>query len=222
MIEFIVMPENLAFAVSLAVIALIAILEGACLIIGIGFVGFLDTIVPGDGLEVEIEGPDLESANSLGRLFSWLRYKTVPLIITLIVFLTSFGLVGLVLQSISLSFLNFLLPSFIAIAVSFFVSLPVTRIINSFLIRIMPADETNAVSLDSLVGRLAVIYQGKAKRNSPAQAKVKDENGKTHYVMIEPEDKGVTLKKGVEILLTRRVKSRFFGILNINKILSDY
>jgi hypothetical protein len=52
--------------------------------------------------------------------------------------------------------------------------------------KIIPKDETTAIHSDDLIGRTAKLYWVR-QTNSPAQAKVKDQFGQMHYVLVEPE-----------------------------------
>ena len=219
--EFFILPENLIFAIALTIVFLIGVLEGVGLILGMSVVGLMDTLLPEGALEFEIDGPDMESSSSLGRLIGWIRYEKVPIIITLIAFLTSFGLFGMIMQAMMLNVVGFLLPLIIATVISGVISLPGTRLFNKLLSMVIPTDESSAITLDSLVGRLATISMGEAKKNSPAQGKVKDQNGKTHYIMIEPDDSDIILKRGEQVILVRKEKSRFFGIKNTNQTLNE-
>ena len=51
----------------------------------------------------------------------------------------------------------------------------------------IPKDETTAVSDASLVGRVGTIVIGTASAGRPAETRVHDEHGTTHYIMVEPE-----------------------------------
>ena len=48
-----------------------------------------------------------------------------------------------------------------------------------------------------LVGRMATIVLGTARQGSPAQAKVRDQHGQTHYVMLEPDEDGASFQAGL-------------------------
>jgi len=87
--------------------------------------------------------------------------------------------------------------------------------------RIMPRDETSAVSRDSLVGRVAVIVTGEAAHNSAAQARVRDEHGQVHYVMVEPDNAADTFKQGSSVLLVRHAGAKYFAIHNTSASLRD-
>jgi hypothetical protein len=74
----------------------------------------------------------------------------------------------------------------------------------------MPRDQTTAVSDASLVGRVGTIVIGVASAGRPAEARIRDEYGTTHYVMVEPEAEGESLVAGASVLLVRHVTGRRF------------
>ena len=76
----------------------------------------------------------------------------------------------------------------------------------------MPKDETTAVSIDSLVGRFAVLDLGTSKKGSPARAKVLDIHGHPHFVMVEPDNEGQQFTSGEKLLLVRREGDVFKAI----------
>ena len=85
----------------------------------------------------------------------------------------------------------------------------------------MPRDETSAVTEDSLLGRIAVITLGTARVGYPAEAKVRDQHGYSHYIRLEPDSSGCSFDQGSEVLLLTRQGTVYQGILNTNKHLSD-
>jgi hypothetical protein len=56
------------------------------------------------------------------------------------------------------------------------------------LAKVMPRDETQSVSAQSFIGQVATIVLGTASVANPAQARLRDKHGQTHYVMVEPDD----------------------------------
>jgi hypothetical protein len=81
--------------------------------------------------------------------------------------------------------------------------------------RIIPRDQTYAVSLDTLVGRVAVIVSGTARLGYPAQGKVTSEHGQVLYVMVEPDAAEVTFAPPDAVLLVKRLTgTRFQAIRN--------
>ena len=90
------------------------------------------------------------------------------------------------------------LPLPAAVALAFVVAVFGVRVVGGALGRIIPRDETTAVSDASLVGRVGTIVIGTARAGKPAQARVRDEHGASHYVMVEPEEPRSGLRIGRE------------------------
>jgi hypothetical protein len=94
-------------------------------------------------------------------------------------------------------------------------AIPVVRVSGAVIARYIPKDETSAVSLESLVGHVAVVVNGTARANYPAEAKIRNEQGQTFYVRVEPEGAGVRFKAGDSVLLVKQISgSRFLAIAN--------
>ena len=74
--------------------------------------------------------------------------------------------------------------------------------------RILPQDETTAIYSDELIGRTATIILGDARPQSPAQAKVKDQHGLTHYILVEPEQDEI-FSQGQSVVLTQKTNVGF-------------
>ena len=169
-------------------------------------------------MDAELGGGD----GWLSSVLGWLCVGRVPVLVLLVAFLTAFGLVGLSLQSIAHGLVGGHLPVVIAIAMAWLLALPPTRWLALGLARIAPQEETEAVSTLSFIGRIAVITGGVARRGLPAQAKLHDEHGQAHYVLVEPDADDVTLATGVEVLLVSQVgNGRFHAIANDNAMLSS-
>ncbi len=221
MLEFLTAEPNMPFAVSLTVMLGIAILEGVAMLLGAGISSFLDALLPELDIDVGLDASEVPAVAPLSRFLGWLRIGKVPILILLVIFLTAFGLIGLGIQSLTINLLGFLLPGLVASILSLALTFPVVRVLGGGLEKIMPKDETDAVSEQSLVGRIAVITIGTAEANSPAEAKVKDQNGLTHYVMVEPDEPGLRFTTGTAVLLVRYDGSVYTAIENTNKALVE-
>jgi len=221
MIEFISAPENIPFSVALAVMFGMALLEGITAIFGAALSGLLETLIPDYDFEVDLSDIEAQSPSALSRLLGWLRIGEVPILMLLVVFLTSFGLIGLGIQSFSLGATGYLLPGIVASIPAFILALPVLRILGGLLGKILPKDETEAVSTASFIGRTAIITLGTSKAGSPSEAKVKDKYGVTHYIMVEPDIEGIEFKSGSVILLVKNEGHIFKAIKNRNENLVD-
>ncbi len=195
MFEFLMAPDNLPFAVALALMLMIGAVEA----IGLG-VGAVHVDAHAD-----VHG-------DAGDLLAWLGLGRLPLLMVLVVLLALFGLIGLVGQQLADAVLGTTLPPWIAGPAAFVAALPFTGFAVRGLARIMPQDETTAVSLDDLVGRRATVTVGTARSGSPARASVRDRHGQVHYVMVEPTDERQAVGEGGTVLLVRREGGHFIGL----------
>ncbi|HEX8239834.1 MAG TPA: YqiJ family protein [Allosphingosinicella sp.] len=199
MLETLAAPANLPFSVALLVMLMIGAVEA----LGLGASAVhLD-------LHADVDGG--------GDLLGWLGIGRVPLLMLLVVFLALFGLVGLALQQFAGP-----LDLWIAAPAAAAAALPLTGLGARGLARIMPGDETTAVSLDSLVGRRGTITIGTARRGSPAQARVSDIHGQVHYVMVEPYDDSHSIGEGETVRLDRREGNIFIAVARTESIASNF
>ncbi len=155
-------------------------------------------------IDVDMDMPDLDAPSLFTQLFAWLRVGKVPILILMLIFLSSFTISGLVIQKSALASNAALLPNWLSALMAFFVSLPVVRYLGVTLETIMPKDESSAVSRESFIGQKAIITTGIAKANYPAEARLTDAHGQNHYVMVEPEQE-IEIKQGEWVKL---IKSR--------------
>ncbi|MDH2432332.1 YqiJ family protein [Pokkaliibacter sp. MBI-7] len=210
--------ENLIFSVALAIMLILAVLEGGATLLGMGLSGLFEHLIPGLDLHTDAHLPD--NSNALSRLLGWMKVGEVPLLVVLIVFLTCFGLIGIGLQAIALQLTGLLWPGWLMCLPSLLLTLPCTRALSSLVGKVMPRDETTAIRSDALVGRIAIITLGEARHGSPAEARTRDQFGQTHYVMVEPDEEDAVLRQGEEVLLIRQLGSRFRAIANPHPQLS--
>jgi len=159
-------------------------------------------------------GADIDGG---GDLLGWLGVGQVPLLMLLVVFLAFFGLAGLAIQQFAGP-----LTLWIAAPAATAAALPLTGLGARGLARIMPSDETTAISLDELVGRRGTITVGTARRGSPAQARVRDEHGQVHYVMVEPYDDNHAFGEGQTVRLDRREGNIFIALARVDGTASSF
>lgn len=221
MLEFITAPQNFAFSVALALMLGIALLEGITAIFGAALSGLLDSVMPDFEVDMDLSDIEAQSPNALSRVLGWLRFGKVPVLILLVIFLTGFGLIGYAVQSFMQSTLGFFLPGYIASIPAVILALPVVRVLGGAIGFIMPKDETEAVSQESFIGRIAAITLGSAKHGSPAEAKIQDQYGTTHYIMVEPDNVGDEFDKTTPVLVVKKEGHIFKVIRNENENLVD-
>ncbi len=219
MIEFITASENIPFAVALAVMFGIALLEGIASLFGAGFSSFLDSLFPEFDANVDLDESEVTAPNTLSRLLSWLRVGRVPILMLLVVFLTAYGLMGLGVQWLAEETYGALLSGWLASIPAMLIAVPTVSICGGLLDRFMPSDETEAVSEKTFIGRIATITLGTAKVGSAAEAKVKDRYGHHHYLMIEPDSTEDDFQTGENILIVKKEGAVFKGIRNTSNVL---
>ena len=100
------------------------------------------------------------------------RGSRPALLVLMVLFLASFAVTGFGLNLVVRHLFGFWVPAPISSAAAFLITLPIVRLTGAGLARLIPQDQTYAVSFDSLVGRIATIVNGTARAGYPAQAKV--------------------------------------------------
>jgi hypothetical protein len=199
MFEFWLADENLPFA------------GAGFLLIGLMMLQATGASDLAPDLDADMDG-DVDGYGAADGLFSFLGLGRLPLMIWLALFLLLFMVIGYAGQQIIQGATGALLSPWLAAPLALLAALPATALIARPLGRIMPRDESTAVSIDSLVGRFAVLGTGTARPGFPARAKVIDIHGHPHFVMVEPDNDGQQFTSGEKLLLVRREGNLFKAI----------
>jgi hypothetical protein len=193
-------PFGLAIGLMLA----LAVLEGLAVLVGASLSHWLD------GATAHPDAPDGPAPGTLG----WLHIGKVPILVVIIIFLTTFGVAGFVVQFIASGLTGRFIPLIIAVALAAVAGAFAVRILGSAIARMVPKDESTAVPDASLVGRVGTIVIGVARAGRPAEARIHDEHGAPHYIMVEPEGPDQTFESGTSVLLVRHLKGRHFHAIH--------
>lgn len=194
MLRFLLDGGNAPFTIALGVMVGLGILEILALVLG------FDLMADGEA-DVDL---DLDSDG--GGVLGWLGLGKVPLLIWLILFLTAFGLVGLgVRLAVPVSPWLASVPAVVA-------GFATTNFLGGAISRVLRKNETTAIASDRLVGGVATIVLGETRKGHPTQAKLKDEHGQTHYVLVEALRDGDAFDKGDTVLLVERQGPKFFVV----------
>lgn len=224
MFTFLTASPNLPFVVALAVMILIVLLEVVSASLGAGISEFVDSLIPEFDADIDVETDiDISDASpeTISKVLSWFRVGEVPVLMLFIIFLTVFGLSGLILQSIVEGVIGKLLPPIIMAIPAILVSVSAVRLLGGLMGKYMPKDETYAVSEKTLLGRVAIIIDGVAKAGNPTQAKVKDEYGHEHYILVEPDKIDEVFEKGQKVVLVSQNGATFKAIESHSAALID-
>ncbi|WP_424969576.1 YqiJ family protein [Dinoroseobacter sp. S76] len=230
MFEILLMPEAIVFAVSLAVVAGLFVLEILTAVFGGSILGIgsdapdvdldLDadfdfSVETSEGIDFGIDDaiPEAETGNAgSSGIFTWMGARDVPFLIWLVSFLTMFGLGGLIIQSVAVGVFGAPLPIVPACIVAFVPALAVTRVIANWVALIMPKTESSALRTRHLGGCRGKVTQGTASRGRPAEVKIKDRHGNIHYMRVEPLHDDEVFEQGSDVTLIRKRGDKFYVI----------
>lgn len=212
LIDFLFSSNNIIFSSAIVLMLFIALLEGLLVLIGMGLSDMLDSLIPDFDTDFD---SDIETEYSLSKFFGWIRLKQVPLLMLLVIFLTSFGLIGLSIQVIIFHFIGILWLQYLVAIPAFMFAIASVRIFGGLIAKVLPKDETSSISNNDLIGHIATITLGKAIKGSPAEAKVKDQSGQIHYFMVEPENENDIFMQGEKVLISSQNETLFFAIKDI-------
>jgi len=209
MYEFLFADINTGFAIALSIVAILGLLEGIGMLIGLSVMNLMDQFSPFE-LDVEID-TDI-SANGLTPLLGWLYLNKLPLLVWAVLFLTSFSIAGYTFNFVLLGTLSATLPTFIAYIFAFILAIFMTRLIGKPLAVILPKNESSAVSNHSFTGLVAKITIGTAKKNSPAEAVLVDQYNQKHYVLVAPDDSNDTFNQSEEVVLVEKTSNFWLAV----------
>lgn len=231
MTEFLLSQNMFPFSLALSLVLGLLFLEVVFLLLGGSlFTADSDAIdadfgevdFDADGFEINASEVDLGAsidtdAADLGAdggeasipITGWLGLGKVPLAIWMACVLTGFGLSGFILQSLSNALFGFSLPVMIAIPLALVPALAFVQIASGWLARLIPKTETSAVSLRSMGSQHGVITQGTARRGNPAEVRLKDRHGNSHYLRVEPFEDDAELPQGTEVYVIRKRDGTF-------------
>jgi hypothetical protein len=104
------------------------------------------------------------------------------------VFCGILAIIGYSIQWIASGVLGSLLNPFLIVPIAVALTLPVTRVVGSKIAAILPKDETNAVSVESLVGLGGVVTAGPISSTQFGMARFTDKWGTDHQLLVCGED----------------------------------
>lgn len=214
-------PETYVFSVALVLMCLIGLLEAVSLLTS-GFSQTLDSLLP--DVLLESTPPELKlSLDDMGafvRFLDWLYVGRVPLMMLFVIALAVFGTTGWVLQLMWFNMSGSLIYGWLAFVLASVLSLPLIRVSAAGWYKIMPKDESSAITEDALIGRVGVVVTGTATATQAAEVRVKDHLAQIHYVMILA-DGGADLPQGTTVLIVSRQGHLYHAIENVNANLVD-
>lgn len=163
-----------------------------------------------DGMDADAPAPG--TATPSGP-FAWLGFGKMPAAIWLASMLMTFGLIGLTLQVAATSVLGTALPWWLIAVPAAGGALTFTRKLGGLFARLLPKTETEALSERSFGRRRGIVSQGTAARGTPAEVRVRDRFGNTHYLRAEPLRDDETIAQGTEVLVMRALRDGSYRLI---------
>lgn len=202
------------FTLAALVMGGLVLVELLSLLIGHSASGIVDSMLGHDAAP-DLDAPhidlDVDMDWSPAGLLSWLNVGRVPFLILLILGLAVFSVIGFGLQGIA-GALAAPVSAWIAVPIAFGASLPVLRVLSRGLARIIPKDETYAITAGDLVGTLGEVTLGPLDAGLPGQVRVLDRHGNAHFVRARAAQGEEPMPQGARVLLVDRADSVFLAM----------
>jgi hypothetical protein len=201
LLEHVMAPEVRPFAIAAAMILIVGSIEVVSMLVGASLSEMLGTNIdfghPGD--------------NGVINAISWVNVGGVPLLIFLLLLLGIFSITGFLIQDIA-RMLGGPLPATLASVGAVAVSIPLVRAASRAIARVIPKDESYAISLGDLVGRVGEVVIGPLDQGPPGRVSVADVHGNRHFVLAVAAPSSSPLPQGTLVLLVDRVDTRFVAV----------
>ena len=203
MLSFLLDDANFWFSCALGIVIALFILEMAGMFFGVSLLGLIDDQAAVDA--------DADTSSGFTEFGSWLALDRVPLLVWLVLLLTTFGIAGLAFNFLSLTLLNTYFARWLITLLAVVTGLFFTARFGIFIARLLPKQESSATTADELVGTVGHITVGVARQNSPAEGKFVDAHGQPHYLLVEPLEPDEQFSQGEKILLIQKRDYRWLA-----------
>jgi len=200
-VDVLLAPDVRPFAVAAAIVIVVAGIELLTTMAGFS----LGQIF---GKEVDLH---VESESPIAGLFLWVNAGRVPLLIFILLALGIFSVEGFFLQAIAHS-LGMSVPASIAALAAAVATIPSVRLVSRGISRVIPRDETYAVSDADFVGLVATVTIGPLDQGLPGKVRLKDVFGNWHSVAARASPDSKALPVGASVLLVDRDTKSFIAI----------
>ena len=203
MLSFLLDDANFWFSCALGIVIALFILEMVGMFFGISLLGLVDDQAALDA--------DADTSSGFTEFGSWLALDRVPLLVWLVLLLTTFGSAGLTFNFLSLTLLDTYFARWLITLLAVVAGLFLTARFGTFIARLLPKQESSATTADELVGTVGHITVGVARQNSPAEGKFVDAHGQPHYLLVEPLEPDEKFSQGEKILLIQKRDYRWLA-----------
>jgi membrane protein implicated in regulation of membrane protease activity len=207
MIDHFLQPEVRPFAIAAVMIGIVGAIETLSMLIGVSLSELL-----GKAISV-----DHNSDSTFVNALCWLNVGGVPLLVFILLALGLFSIAGFLIQDAA-RLVMAPLPASIAALGAVAVALPLLRASTREVARLIPQDETYAVSLSDLIGRVGQVVVGPLDQGLPGRVRVKDVHDNWHTVTASAAPDSPPLQKGARVLLVDCRDRLFIAIAATDEI----
>jgi Protein of unknown function (DUF1449) len=201
LLEHVMSPEVRPFAIAAAMILIVGSIEVVSMLVGASLSEML-------GTNIDFGHP---SDNGVINAISWINVGGVPLLIFLLLLLGAFSITGFLIQDVARMVAG-PLPATVASVGAIVVSIPLVRTASGAIARVIPKDESYAVGLGDLVGRVGEVVIGPLDQGPPGRVSVADMHGNRHFFSSVAAPASGPLSQGTLVLLVDRVGTRFVAV----------
>jgi Protein of unknown function (DUF1449) len=199
--DHLLQPEVRPFAIAAMMIIIVGGVEVTSMVIGAS----LSELV-GHAIDFDHGGD-----NAFINAVAWLNVGSVPLLVFIVLILGMFSITGFLIQDAARAIAS-PLPLIAAVPLACAASVPLVRGTSRLVSRIIPKDETYAVKLADLVGRVGNVSVGPLDQGLPGRVRVKDAHDNWHTVTASAAPNSPPLPVGASVLLVDRSDGHFIAI----------
>ena len=190
------------FTIAALILVGLVVFEIVAVVVGMSFSSLLGHGISHADVHLD-HGP-------LDAWMSWLNKGGVPLLVLIMIALASFAIAGFVIQGVAQAVIA-PLPTLVASLCAVAAALPVTRTLSRWTARILPTDETAAISQADLIGLVGTVALGPLDQGKPGQVRVKDQHGNIHVLRANAAP-GHVIPQGAAVLLVDGASGLFQAI----------
>lgn len=163
------------FAIAALILCGLVLVELVAMLVGISLSSLVDHGLPDHAIEGHAEH------GVLGAWMSWLNAGGVPLLVLIMIWLAAFAIAGYAIQGVAAG-VAAALPASLASLGALAAAAPVTRVLSRWLARIIPREETSAVSQADFIGLTGTVTLGPLDQGKPGRVRVRDVHGNVHVL----------------------------------------
>lgn len=184
-------PGFYPFTIAALVLVGLVVVEIGALLLGLSLSSLADAGFP--------DHPAHGDHGLLAGWMSWLNAGGVPMLVLIMIWLASFAIGGFVLQGLARA-LAAPLPTIAACGVMLVLAMPATRTASRWMARIIPRDETTAISQAEFIGLTGTVTLGPLDQGKPGRVRVRDRHGNIHELRTKAA-RGHVIPRGALVLV---------------------